>query len=64
MRITNIRNRLQNLYKKITDYTYNNIERVNTKVEEVNALKNQCKKLKNLDFVAKTDEFRRRLRNG
>ena len=63
-RISNIRSKLQNLYKKMTDYTLNNKNEIDESVKEVNKYKSRLKKADNVFFLMKTDEFRKRLRNG
>ena len=62
--VSEVRKRLDNLYKKMTDYTITNKKRIDELVKEVNDYKSKFKKESNVRFVLKTDEFRERLRNG
>lgn len=62
--VSNIRTRLQNLYKRMTDYTLTHKRDVDSLVYEVNKYKPKYKKASNSSFILKTDEFRKRLREG
>ena len=62
--VSNIKNKLLKLYKRMTDYTYVYKKDVIELIKEVNGYKSKYKKASNVSFVLKTDEFRKRLRNG
>ena len=64
LRVSNIKTKLQNLYKRMTDYTQSHKKDIDDLVIEVNKYKSRIKKYSNTDFVLKTDEFRKRLRQG
>ena len=64
LRVSNIRKRLQGLYKRMTDYTQNHKKEFENLVSEVNSYKAKMKKLSNTEFILKTDEFKKRLQNG
>ena len=64
LRVSNVRKRLQNLLKRMTDYTEVNKKEIEHLVSEVNKYKSKFKKISNTDFVLKTDEFKKRLQNG
>jgi len=64
LRVTNIKNRLQNVLNRITDYTNSNKSNIDNIVSKVNSYKSKCKKFTNTSFLLKTDEFKKRLRSG
>ena len=52
------------LFKNLFDYETKELKRINKLVDQIEALDEEMQKLKDVEFRAKTEEFKRRLQNG
>ena len=52
------------LFKNLFDYETKELKKVNKLVDQIEALDSEMKKLKDVEFKAKTEEFKKRLENG
>ena len=52
------------LFKNLFDYETKELKKINKLVDQIEALDNDMKKIKDVEFKAKTDEFKTRIENG
>lgn len=52
------------LFSKILDVNQKELTRLSKEVEKINSLEGQIKKLKDVDFIIKTDGFRKEIKEG
>ena len=52
------------LFKRLFDYETKELKRINKIVDQIEELEEETSKLKDVEFKAKTDEFKKRLENG
>ena len=52
------------LFKNLFDYETKELKRINKLVDQIEALDEEMQKIKDTEFKAKTEEFKKRLQNG
>ena len=52
------------LFKNLFDYETKELKKINKLVDQIEALDSEMQKLKDVEFKAKTEEFKKRLENG
>ena len=52
------------LFKNLFDYETKELKKINKLVDQIEALDSEMQKLKEVEFKAKTEEFKKRLENG
>ena len=52
------------LFKNLFDYETKELKKINKLVDQIEALDSEMQKLKEVEFKAKTGEFKKRLENG
>ena len=53
-----------NLFKNLFDYETKELKKINKLADQVDALDEEMQKIKDIEFKAKTEEFKKRIQNG
>ena len=53
-----------NLFKNLFDYETKELKKINKLADQVDALDEEMQKIKDVEFKAKTEEFKKRIQNG